>query len=116
MAETARVPTLHQGDDIEINATVYTTPAKTTPKNVTGATVTGRIGSRVAGQTALEAAGSVIDGPAGRVRVIFASAATATLAAARHDIDIEVVDASGKKNNILDDRQIRVIKALPDLP
>lgn len=103
---------IHQGDDVSFDATIYEDEDETTPKDMTGGTVTGRIGLASVGQGDLEVSGSVLNGPLGQVRVTFASADTAGLAAALYDVQIIGVDNGGNQG-VPVDRKLRVRPLLP---
>lgn len=108
------VPSFHQRDDVNFDGTVYSDAAKTTKKDVTGATVTGRIGLKSTPATTLEVAGSVLDGPEGEIRIPLTSAQTGAITAGLYDFQAEVVDGSGDKN-VVADFKVRCYQALPDL-
>ena len=112
---TSAVITIVQGQDVDLDATVYTDETLTTKKDLSGGSVVGRIGSSSTPETDLESAGSVLDGPEGEIRVPFTAAQTATLEAGLHDVQIEAIDNSGNKGYPID-QKLRVKPVLPDLP
>lgn len=108
------IPSFHQRDDVHFDIIVYADRAKTTPKDVSGATVTGRIGLKSAGQTDVELTGSVLDGPTGSIRIPLTSAESEGLDAVVYDFQAEVLDQAGDLNTVVD-QKVRCKQALPDI-
>ena len=101
----------HQGEDVVFQLSVYTSAAKTTRKDLTGATVLYRIGLASEGITALQVAGSVTDPAEGEIGVTLTDTQTAGLAASTHDHQFIVTQ--GSDTQVVLAERVKVFPLLP---
>lgn len=85
---------IKKGETARLPATVYTTTAQTTPQNVTGASVTFRIGDAAGSVGHLSKAGSVEDGINGEILVTLTDTETNTLTNGIWDYQFIVSDGT----------------------
>ncbi|MDH3636855.1 MAG: hypothetical protein OES09_00120 [Gammaproteobacteria bacterium] len=108
MAET----TIHQGQDVVLTMTVYEDAAKTTVKDLTGATIEYRVGDKsnahrhLSVTSVASAAGSVtaITDDTGGILTVTLKAADMGLPAKTYDHQVRVTDAAGNLDVVYDDR------------
>lgn len=99
----------HQGEQVNIDVTVYEDDTYAAVKDVSGGTVVGAVGLKKTGAALadLEAvAGSVVDGPNGVVRVPLTPAQTLAIPARDYDVQIWVTIDS--KPAVVADQKFRV--------
>lgn len=85
--------TLYKGEDAYIPLTVVDQAGAA--KNLTGATVTFRLGDTRVGSTVFEKAGAVDDGAAGEISVVLTNAETALWDVRTYHFQFIVEDATG---------------------
>jgi len=104
------------GEDVDLEVTFYTDKEKTTPKDMTGASGVGRLGSTSDTPTTTieSSAMTLVDAVNGIVNFAFTGAQTLTLTPGLFDFQGEALDTGGKKG--IAEGVYRAKAALPDIP
>lgn len=106
--------TITQGDDVIIEATIYSDTAETTVLDLTGFGVpVYRVGSLAENATTLKVNGVISDAANGKVRITLTAAQTAGLADGKHDHQLMVVDGSNGKKTV-SHGELEVLERLQD--
>lgn len=91
----AKNATIFQGDEMTLSFTIYSDAAESVAYDLTGATITYRVGDLEKRHTFFEQAGVVTDGPNGACTVTLTEAQTANLAPKNYEHQLIVEDQTG---------------------
>ena len=87
--------TIHQGEDVVIDVTVWSDETKTTVRDINGATAVYRIGKIGSDKLVLSKAAQITNGGQGQLRISLLDSETANLAARRYTHQVVVTDTNG---------------------